>query len=175
MQPESGGYRAHNRAERIPRVGAAHRGPAPAPVAERGPAISTTTAGKLNPKTTAVGSIASALVTNWASTRPRNDSCVARRIGGSTSIRRVKNTRKASAASAVSVCVTAKVIEPGTRRAAPSFKQRAPQNDSREERAEHQRERVRGAAQLRREQARPADFVGHGRSADDCETNQEKS
>ena len=57
--------------------------------------------------------MASALVTNWASTRPRNDSCVARRIGGSTSIRRVKNTRNASAASAVSVCVTAKVIEPG--------------------------------------------------------------
>src|SRR6266403_2265751 len=84
--------------------------PWPEVEADCGPAISSVTAGKLNPKTIAAGSIASALVANCASTRPRNDSCVARRIRGRTSIRRGKKIRKASAASAVKVCVRANVM-----------------------------------------------------------------
>ena len=59
--------------------------------------------------------------------------------------------------------------------AAPSLEQRAPQNDSREKRSQHQRKRIRRAAKLRREQARPADFVRHGRRADDGEANEEQA
>src|SRR6266436_10239242 len=43
------------------------------------------------------------------------------------------------------------------------------------ERHEHQRKCIRGAAELRRKQASPADFISHSRGADDAKTNAEKS
>src|SRR6266404_3183051 len=59
--------------------------------------------------------------------------------------------------------------------AIPTLEDGAAENDSRKERREHQRKGIRGAAELRREQASPADFIRHGCGADDRKTNAEKS
>jgi len=59
--------------------------------------------------------------------------------------------------------------------AIPTLEDGAAENDSRKERREHQRKCIRGAAELRREQASPADFISHSRGADDAKTNAEKS
>ena len=63
-EPESCGNRAEDRAQRVPRIRAPNRGGLAGLTGSARPAMSTTTAGKLNPKTSAVGSMASALVTN---------------------------------------------------------------------------------------------------------------
>src|SRR5882672_7751763 len=59
--------------------------------------------------------------------------------------------------------------------AIPTLEDGAAENDSCEERREHQRKGIRGAAELRRKQASPADFIRHSRGADDAKTNAEKS
>src|SRR5258708_6930235 len=59
--------------------------------------------------------------------------------------------------------------------AIPTLEDGAAENDSCEERREHQRKGIRGAAELRREQASPADFIRHGRGADDRKADTEKT
>src|SRR6266576_4001852 len=59
--------------------------------------------------------------------------------------------------------------------AIPTLEDGAAENDSREERREHQCKGIRGAAELRREQASPADFISHSRCADDRKTDTEKT
>src|SRR5882762_10369013 len=59
--------------------------------------------------------------------------------------------------------------------AIPTLEEGAAENDSCEERREHQRKGIRGTAELRREQTSPADFIRHGRGADDRKTDAEKT
>src|ERR1700704_1715048 len=59
--------------------------------------------------------------------------------------------------------------------AIPTLEDGAAENDSCEERREHQRKGIRGAAELRREQASPTDFISHGRGANDRKTDTEKT
>ena len=172
-QPEAGGNRANDRAERIPRIGAAHRG-------ARAVSTGRTRAGDQHHD--------GGKIESEDDRRGQHGQRAGDKLGEHQAakrfVRRAQNRRKHfdQAREEHQEC------ERGERRqrlrdgeghrtrhaaAAPSLKQRAAQNDSREERAQHQRERVRRAAQLRREQARPADFVGHGRGADDGETDQE--
>ena len=174
-QPEAGGNRANDCAERIPRIGAAHR-------CARAGSTGRTRAGNQHHNGRKIKS--------EDHRRGKHGQRAGDKLGEHEAakrfVRRAQNRREHFDQAREEH----QEGERGERRqrlrdgeghrarlaaAAPSFKQRAPQNDSREERAQHQRERVRRAAQLRREQARPADFVGHGRGADDCETNQEKS
>src|SRR6266446_3412640 len=57
----------------------------------------------------------------------------------------------------------------------PMLEDGAAENDSRKERREHQRKCIRGAAELRREQVSPTDYISHSRGAVDAKTNTEKS
>src|SRR6266404_5896846 len=59
--------------------------------------------------------------------------------------------------------------------AIPTLEDGAAENDSCEERREHERKGIRGAAELRQEQASPADFIRHGCGADDRKTDTEKT
>src|SRR5882762_8536029 len=59
--------------------------------------------------------------------------------------------------------------------AIPTLEDGAAENDSRKERREHERKGIRGAAELRRKQASPADFIRHSRGANDCKTDTEKT
>ena len=99
----------------------------------------------------------------------------ARRIGGNTSIRRGEENQKRKRGQRREGLCQGKGHRAGFVTAAPTLENGAAYDDSSKESGQHQRERVRGAAELCREQARPADFIGHGRAADDCKTDQEKT